>query len=582
MRPIWATRFTVSTREGSDPASLHDWLVGAAHRWLASEVAPGDDEPAPWAFVVPADPAPDYRLVGPDGRARIETKHAASGPTRTWRGSVTQPDPAPGAAGAQPVRSEVQIISEWSGPASRSEATSDVTVRRLVGSGAAPAGIDGTAPRAPEVVHEIITTDRARRGDVELRPDAWRVGRSNVPALVATLDRADRQIPVVVVAEALPGVMPVDVMSVNTLPVDAASIARALAGLALVVALDADGASAALVDALGPDRGIGAGAVRVCWSGRSPSDVSGADWTYSPERLAADGLGERLADVLAARLAAIAAGEVGQDRRVWEVEKAVRRETERARAAQRAGQSLDHQLDELVLTAEAEKAAIADHYAALLRDADERGHHLAATIAAQEAAIARLHADVAQIRTQQEGRRASVSTRPTADRIAAIRIIERSLGAGTLASIVDLVADCADPDAISFHDNARLSARGHQFEGSLLSAGRLFCRLCYVAHDYHRGQLVGNFGIAFASLGEQYAPTVSQTARNQHYAQYAFTYDHGDGTGPTEVMAAHHLKIIGSDPPTTLRVYFYVDQVNRRFVVWHVGRHLKGKRDSSG
>jgi hypothetical protein len=74
---------------------------------------------------------------------------------------------------------------------------------------------------------------------------------------------------------------------------------------------------------------------------------------------------------------------------------------------------------------------------------------------------------------------------------------------------------------------------------------------------------------AFEEAGLPFKADVSQTALGKYPQEYRRSYD-----GKT-VMLGPHIAFGAGTPRTCVRIYFYIDEAARRFVVGHVGNHLR-------
>ncbi|MDL5159590.1 hypothetical protein [Actinomycetospora termitidis] len=139
-------------------------------------------------------------------------------------------------------------------------------------------------PRPPIFVSELLTSTKAGRHGVVLRPTPMRYrGPDGAEELADLVTHADRDVPVVVLAD-LGEDVPVD--EGRVLDAVVRRTVRDVAGLAAVAVVDPDGGSA-LADALGEDAPIGPGGLRVYLPGFDPA--------------AGDDTADRLLDVRADR-----------------------------------------------------------------------------------------------------------------------------------------------------------------------------------------------------------------------------------------------------------------------------------------
>lgn len=86
---------------------------------------------------------------------------------------------------------------------------------------------------------------------------------------------------------------------------------------------------------------------------------------------------------------------------------------------------------------------------------------------------------------------------------------------------------------------------------------------------YARNELAGGFSVAFEQAGLPFKSDVSQTALGKYPQEYRRSYN-----GKT-IMLGPHIAFGARTPRTCLRIYFYIDEEARKFVVGHVGNHLR-------
>jgi len=91
-----------------------------------------------------------------------------------------------------------------------------------------------------------------------------------------------------------------------------------------------------------------------------------------------------------------------------------------------------------------------------------------------------------------------------------------------------------------------------------------------VAGQYHRREpLPQGIDGACKEHGLVYAPAVSEISRGKYKQDYQITYE------GQRVYLGPHLKLGKGDPETCSRIYFYRDEENRAFVIGYVGHHLR-------
>ncbi len=585
MRPLYATRLTVFVAPGRQ--NEHDRLAALARAQIEHEAgAQAWQGAVAWACPLPLQPDEQGRFAGPERHCHGEFAVARADGARSWRGVVTRPLAA--TAGVPPgllLRTEVQVRS--GGP------KSVVTTRQLLGAvdgGAVPRGLSVPPPAlAAEVLAAGVAAEAAViAGRRLLGPGAMSVGEANVEdGLVAPAKAAGREIPLVVVSRTPD----------ERLLVDPDALARALVGLAQVVVLRDFATAFRLTEQMsgGKAWSVFLGAVRVYEPGLDVEAQSPFQHQlFLPQELEQAGRAERLPDLLRGEFAERAAAAIGPDTEALEIEQAAARaeEAARAEATTRALAALRqapvergarpaaapgaaaleaalereravrerHQQEATarIRELEAELASAgqrAEEYRALLAVADEEAKELGQLVADLEATVIHLS----------EG--GQVRRRPVED---------DPPGIGSLEELLDYAAQHWHPDAVVFHDRAYRSARNHRFNGNLEAAEDLLWAVCEVAAAYHdRTELPGGFLKAFVDAGQpRFQSGSSITAVTMYQDDYELRHDHEDGRGAVAVLMGPHVGFGSGTGNTSLKVYWYVDEVNRRFVVGHVGDHL--------
>ena len=135
----------------------------------------------------------------------------------------------------------------------------------------------------------------------------------------------------------------------------------------------------------------------------------------------------------------------------------------------------------------------------------------------------------------------------------------------TVAEAVEWAA--ARADHLVFLDDAVASARRAAYR----QVGRLWLALTAmdeVAGAWQRGELGAGFLPAFAERGFDFSPAISSTVIGRYPHEYERTYE-GE-----RIVLGPHLRLGRGSPEACCRIYFYVDQAKKAFVIGHVGNHL--------
>lgn len=90
-----------------------------------------------------------------------------------------------------------------------------------------------------------------------------------------------------------------------------------------------------------------------------------------------------------------------------------------------------------------------------------------------------------------------------------------------------------------------------------------------IVRRWRADELPGGFEAAFGELIAGYTADISDTAKTK-YAQ-----DYRREVGGEAIMLGPHLKFGRGTPKYCARIYWWVDHAQRRFVVGHVGKHLR-------
>jgi len=138
----------------------------------------------------------------------------------------------------------------------------------------------------------------------------------------------------------------------------------------------------------------------------------------------------------------------------------------------------------------------------------------------------------------------------------------------TVAMAAEVAAQEFSGAHLVFHANAFHSARASDFA----RPNDIFAALedvAEVARKYHDNDgLKGGFKAAFEELGQTYKADVSPTTLGKHGDAYTFPWKE------QRVVAGPHIGVGGPKSRVGWRIYWYVDEQDRAFVICHVGRHL--------
>lgn len=187
--------------------------------------------------------------------------------------------------------------------------------------------------------------------------------------------------------------------------------------------------------------------------------------------------------------------------------------------------------------------------------------------------IAELESENFSLRASNESR--ELSNVFTESVVAPFELIARARSITKLADLVRLFAETADEDAILFLDEAYESAARSPYSGNLAGPARQLATLCTVAARYHLGDMSTgeDFKRAFERAGEaDFSSASSPTTLSKYRAKYERIYT-VDGER-TIVLLSPHLTFGSGRAHSSVKVYWYVDDVRRRFVVGQIGEHL--------
>lgn len=391
--------------------------------------------------------------------------------------------------------------------------------------------------KMPRIVGEIVRQFGCTCGDVRLSLEPEEITAASVEHFANTkLLSAERRLPIIVVSRNVSG----DFLVAPT------ELAKGLVGIAETCYLTDKWAGLALTDLVGRSYACFNGAVRVYWpsldlAARPPSPV------YLPEKLSQ--FGKRFPEVLFRWLSSISAlryatGPITTD-------------------------ALEYLQDENRRDADALRLAAADRgdYGQLLEIADKENADLKKynSDLREENASLRSNLQLARENFRAIGQIQAGSESPDEK----ILLEGEDAEIGSIEEAV-LRAKSEFEDTIIVLDAAVDSAQispFKQYKKAYLALVAIH-EVCLSWRDSRKSRTpMGPFEQAFSAKGFTYKPKESATSTSKWAEEYEITYQ-GKRTS-----IAQHLAIGKGGPDTCLRIHFFLDEPEQKFVVAHVGRH---------
>jgi hypothetical protein len=400
--------------------------------------------------------------------------------------------------------------------------------------------------RRPRIVGVLLKEFRCTCGDSELSLGPKEIGVEQIEDFVANrLLSPTRRIPIVLLSRA---------SAFEKTLVDPNRLADRLAGIAETYFLKDKWAGFALTDSIGKIYSCYNGALRTYWPGFDPTGSSFSP-IYLPERLLL--IGDRVVEDLLGLFAGISAfryvrGPVTAD--AIEYLHAERtRETEKLKAdAKERGD-----LNELLELASQENEEVRKQNDALR---EENGLLSANLALAQENFRV-----ISQSHGLPEGVGESGSSHTEETFTAEPKSIEEAVVAAKESFATTLV----------IQDSALDSARDSPFKqfSKVQQALLAMHEVCLSWRSARKKRTpMGTFETAFQGKGFEYKPRESMTAKGKWGDEYEMTYR------SKRVSIEPHLALGKGGPDTCLRIHFYMDEEEGKFVVAHVGRHKTNTR----
>jgi len=146
------------------------------------------------------------------------------------------------------------------------------------------------------------------------------------------------------------------------------------------------------------------------------------------------------------------------------------------------------------------------------------------------------------------------------------RYIDAPQAIKSVKDAVDLAARYINNDCLVFLHTAYVSAERSQYKNPVEIFKALMC-IYYVATLYHMEVTGFNAHNLFSEY--EYRPDISQTANGKYKNDYERTYDGKD------IMLGPHIGKGRGSSNDMFRIYWYVDKDRRKYVIGHIGEHLK-------
>lgn len=398
--------------------------------------------------------------------------------------------------------------------------------------------------KRPRVIGTLIKQFDCVYGDTHLSLEPRGVATQQVGEFVhRRLYSMQRRLPIVLISRT-----PVSGKWI----VDPAELAERLAGIAEIYALDDKWAAYALTDQIGKLYGCYNGAVRVYWPDFDPNESTYSP-IYVPERLQVRGA--RLVEDLFRQFSAISTfrfvpGPVAIDA-VEFLESQKQKELEKIRtAAQERGD-----YEELLQVADDENSGLSIQLKAARLENDNLRANLQLS---QE--------NLRAVWRTNEDRRDIVSTEtlPEETEVEPSSVEEAVHSARTHFS-----------DTLVFQESAVESARESPFKQpkKVYQALLAMHEVCQSWRQSRSTKTpIGSPEQGFASKGFTYKARESMTSKGKWADEYAMTYR------GNRVSIEQHLALGKGGPDTCLRIHFYTDEREQKYVIAHVGRHKTNTR----
>ena len=389
----------------------------------------------------------------------------------------------------------------------------------------------------PRLIATLLRQFVCTHGDERLSAEPRGLSAQEVPEFVQThLLSRRRRVPIVVVSRS-----PIS----ETCLVDPVELAARLAGSAAVHVLADQWAGYALSDEVGKSYACYNGAVRLYWPDFDP-EASPYSPIYTPDKVRE--LVGRLGEIIFRQLAAISAfrfvsGPVAVDALNF-LEEQKRKELESIKtAAQERGD-----YEQLTQMAEEENAELKEK----LRQLQEENADLRVGLQLSQDNLR------AMWRVQEVEEVGTAESAPEEE--AEPESIEEAVS----------VAGANFSETLVFLDSARTSAKDSPFKQPK-RVYRALLAMHEVCQEWRKSRkekmAIGSLEHRFAVKGFKYRPKESITSKGKWASEYEATYRR------QKVPIEQHLTLGNGGPDTCLRIHFYTDDDEEKYVIAHVGRH---------
>ena len=400
--------------------------------------------------------------------------------------------------------------------------------------------------RRPRIVGVLLKEFQCSCGDSELSLEPREIGVEQIQDFVANrLLSRTRRIPIVLLSRA---------SALEKILVDPNRLADRLAGIAETYFLKDKWAGFALTDSIGKIYSCYNGALRIYWPGFDPTGSSFSP-IYLPEKLMQ--IGDRVMDDLLGLFAGISAfryvrGPVTTDAIEYlHAERARETETLKADAKERGD------LSELLDLASQDNEELLKRNDALreenaLLNANLALAHENFRAISQTLEVSELVGDSGSAHVHD-----AFSAEP--------KSVEEAV----------VTAKESFESTLVIQDSAFDSARDSPFKqfSKVQQALLAMHEVCLSWRTARKKRTpMGTFEAAFQGKGFEYKPHESMTAKGKWGDEYETTYR------GKRVSIDPHLALGKGGPDTCLRIHFYMDEEEGKFVVAHVGRHKTNTR----
>ena len=390
----------------------------------------------------------------------------------------------------------------------------------------------------PRIVRTLADTFDGQIGGHPLRSDPTHLLSDHIGSLVELLVDRDRRVPVVVISS-LEGTGRPRVNPDHT--------AERLVGLAHVMVMDSTAASFELTDRLGKLRTVFGGAVRIYWPGFSRDADPYDHPVFFEARIDMyESRGRPFERYLADFINRVAVMRVPNDPLMRDLR--IEAEADRRREEEERRGRL-----------EAAKAEVPAEFALVLEQAWDRIAELEQQVDSQADQLAAMAVENDRLRRNFALVQAAAVSDDGDD--------DPDPPPGTIVEALDRVAlDYAD--AVVVLEAARESAEASPYP-NIPKFHEAIQTLGEVARLYHDRAMPRGFDAAFEERGLKFG-FVSQTALGEYPEEYLCSFE------GRRITLSPHIKLgSGTSAGNIARIYWWVDENNRRFVIGHVGRHLK-------